>query len=106
MYKPIEADLQKGDVVSVAYSNRSYLAFFDSYGEKGNARFYMIAFLENRLEWVENEAKKGKQRKLYKDYINTHAHNRIHPVDVDKLTKEMQKQIQELYFKLREKGII
>jgi hypothetical protein len=105
-YKPAEADLKKGDVVSIAYTNTSYLCFFDSYSSAGNARFYMIDVLASRLRWVENQPEGGNKRKLFRDYINTHGHNRIHPVDVSKLPEERQKQIKELYFKLVEKGIL
>lgn len=106
MYKPAEANLEKGDVISVAYSNQGYLAFFHSYGSRGNARFYMISFVASRLKYYENALKEGRKAKVYLDYINTHANERIFPVDVSKLPEKLQIEIEELNFKLREKGLL
>jgi len=82
-------DLEKGDLIGVAYSNYIYLAIFNEFSPKGNPRFWTFFSMRNRRN---RENNLQRPLKIYTDYISRPIESRkssaIVKIPVDFLTDE------------------
>lgn len=91
-------DLERGDLIGVAYSNYIYLAIFNEFSPKGNPRFWTFYSMRNRRN---RETQLQRSLKIYTDYISRPTERReasaIVKIPIDSLTDE-QDQLDYLEF--------